>query len=143
MLGEQPRAAPRSSVVAPDQRRQRLRDPGCGGRTDGERGRADRRRVERRVLGEDRRLQPAKLGSGFEAELLAEDVSALLEDPQRVGLPTGAVQREHQQPAEPLAQRMRGDELLELDDCSLVAAELELEVEPLLDRRRAAAPTAG
>ena len=72
--------------------------------------------VQRRVLGEDRRLQPAQLGSRLEAELLAEELPALLEDPEGVGLPPGAVEREHQQPAEPLAQRMRGDELLELDD---------------------------
>ena len=75
----------------------------------------------------------AELVTRFEPELLAQDVTTVLEDAQRVGLPTGAVQREHQQPAKPLAQRMRGDELLESDDGTLVTTELELEVEPLLD----------
>ena len=92
---------------------------------------------------EDRRLQPAQLRARFEAELLAQELAALLEDPERVGLPPGAVQREHQQPAEPLAQRMGGDELLELDDGPLVATELELEVEPLLDHARAETRTTG
>ena len=72
--------------------------------------------VERRVLGEDRRLQPAQLGPRLEPELLAQEAATLLEDAEGVGLPAGAVQREHQQPAEALAQRMGGDELLELDD---------------------------
>ena len=117
MLGEQ-RVRSRSSCVAADQRRQRLGDA-CRDAFARAAVRADATgRVERRVLGEDRRLQPAELGTRFEPELLAQEVAALLEDPQRVGLPAGAVQREHQQPAEPLAQRMRGDELLELDDAA-------------------------
>ena len=69
----------------------------------------------------------------FEPELLAQDVPTVLEDAQRVGLPTGPVQREHQQTAQPLAQRMGGDQLLELDDHTLVPTERELEVDPLLD----------
>ena len=70
--------------------------------------------VERPVLGQDRGLQLAELVTGFEPELLTEKLTAVLEHAERVGLPAGAVQREHQQPAEPLAQRMRRDELLEL-----------------------------
>ena len=75
----------------------------------------------------------AELVTRFEPELVAEDAPTVLEDAQRVGLPAGPVQREHQQPAQPLAQRMRGDQLFELDDHALVATERELEVEPLLD----------
>ena len=92
-------------------------------------------RVERSVLGEDRRLQLPELMTRFEPELVAQNVTTVLEDAQRVGLPTGPVQREHQQAPQPLAQRMRRDELLELDDHALVTTERELEVEPLLDHR--------
>ena len=81
------------------------------------------------------RLQLAGALARFEPELLARRCAAVLEDAERVGLPTGPVQREHEQAPEPLAQRMRGDELFELDDHALVPTERELEVEPLLDRR--------
>ena len=73
--------------------------------------------------------------TGLEPELLGQDVSTFLEDAERVGLPAGAVQREHEQSAKPLAERMRRDELLELDDHTLVTTERELEIEPLLDHR--------
>ena len=118
--------------VAPDQRSQRLGDARPGPR---HRNRGDERRWrrgQRGVLGEDRRLQPAEIGPGFEAQLLAQEAAALLEDPEGVGLPAGSVQSQHQQPAEPLAQGMGGDEVLELDDDSLVAAELELDSKALL-----------
>jgi hypothetical protein len=91
------------------------------------------RRVQRTVLGEDGGLQLPELMTRFEPELVAQDVATVLEDAQRVGLPAGPVQREHQQAPQPLAQRMRRDELLELDDHTLVPTERELEVEPLLD----------
>ena len=61
-------------------------EPGAGG---GERCEVPAWRRQRRVVGEDRRLQPAQLGSRFEAELLAQELTALLEDPERVGLPPG------------------------------------------------------
>ena len=61
---------------------------------------------QRRVLGEDRRLQPAQLGPRFEAELLDQQAATLLEHPQRISLAPGAVQRQHQQPTQALAQRM-------------------------------------
>ena len=116
MLGEQ-RPEVAHLRVAADQRCQRLGDARVGRRAAIGRGAgAAGRRGQRGVVGEDRRLQPAQLGPRFEAELLAEELTALLEDPERVGLSPGAVEREHQQPTEPLAQRMGGDELLELDD---------------------------
>ena len=54
---------------------------------------------------------------------------------QRVGLPAGPVQRNHQQAAGPVAQRMRGDERLRARRSGPVSAELQLDVEPLLERR--------
>ena len=93
--------------------------------------------VERSVLGQDRCLQRAQLVAGFEPELLAEDMTAVLEDPQGIGLSTRAVQREHQESAQPFSKRICGDELVELGDGALVTTELELDVEPFLDQREA------
>ncbi len=91
------------------------------------------RRVERRVLGEDRGLQPAQLGSRVEPELLAEDVTTFLEDPQGIGLPAGAIQRNHQERTRTLTERVRRDERFELADHTSVSPELKLHVELLLD----------
>ena len=95
------------------------------------------RRVEAPVLGQDRRLQLPEVVAGFEPELLAEHPTAVLERPEGVGLPPGAVEGEHQEPPEPLAERMPGDELLELGDRGQVPTELQLQLEPLLDDREA------
>ena len=48
-----------------------------------------------------------------------------------VCLPPGAVQGEHQLLAQPLVQGVLGDELLELADHAVVAAERELAVDPV------------
>ena len=53
---------------------------------------------------------------------------------ERLGLPAGAVEREHQLPAQSLPQRMLADERLELADELGVAATLEIGVEPRLER---------
>ena len=143
MLGEQSREVAQLDVAS-DQRRQRFGDRRARARRAAIAPRTgDGRRVERTVLGEDRRLQLPELVTRFEPELLAEDVTTLLEDAQRVGLPAGPVQREHQQAPEPLAQRMRGDELLELDDRTLVTTELRARGRAAPRSRRGAAPTTG
>src|SRR5262249_56843039 len=56
---------------------------------------------------------------------------------ERLGLPPGAVEREHQLPAEALTQRVPSHEPLELADELRVAAELEIGVDPLLEREYA------
>ena len=53
---------------------------------------------------------------------------------ERLRVPTRAVEREHQLPAEPLHERMLGDERLELADELAVATELEVGVDPRLER---------
>ncbi len=65
----------------------------------------------------------------FEPELVAENATTFLEDAERIGLPTGPVQREHSSPEEVRAADAprRG---FELDDHALVTAERELEIEP-------------
>ena len=120
-------------VVASHQRGERCRDRRVrlGGRSRG--ARDDRWRVERPVLVQDRGLQLAEFVTGLQPEFLTEKLTAILEHAERVGLPARAVQRDHQQPAESLTQRIRRDELLQLRDGLLVATEPELDVEPLLD----------
>ena len=54
------------------------------------------REVERRVLGEDRRLEALQLAPGVQAELLDERVAGAPVGVERVGLAAGAVEREHQ-----------------------------------------------
>jgi len=57
--------------------------------------------------------------------------------PHGLGLPTGPGQRHQQVADEPLAQRVRGHHVRQLADHLVVAAQLELEREALLDRREA------
>src|SRR5204862_6943776 len=73
----------------------------------------------------------------LQPELLAQDAASLLEDPEGVGLPAGGVESQNQQPAKPFSQRVFGDELFQLNDGALMATQLELDVEPLLDRGEA------
>jgi hypothetical protein len=56
---------------------------------------------------------------------------------QRICLPARAVEREHQLPAQALAQRMVGDERVELADQLLVQAAREVAVDPLHPRDEA------
>jgi hypothetical protein len=97
----------------------------------------DDRCVERRVLRQDLGLQPAQFGSRVEPELLAEDLTSLLEGPQGIRLAPCPIQGDHEQPSEPLAQRMRGDDRFQLDDHVLVTTESKRGVEPLLDHGEA------
>jgi hypothetical protein len=72
---------------------------------------------------------------GVDAELLDQRPASALERMQRVGLPATAVQREHQLAAQALAKRVLRDERLELRDQLVMAAECQLSVDAILDRR--------
>ena len=61
--------------------------------------------------------------------------AAALERMQRVGLPAAAVEREHQLAAQALAKRVLRDERLELRHQLVVAAEREVSVDAILERR--------
>ena len=75
----------------------------------------DRAAVDReRLLAEDRRVHAAQQRARLEAELLDEQLPSLAVDLERLRLPAGAVEREHELRAQPLAQRVRADEALEL-----------------------------
>ena len=98
------------------------------------RGRRLERDLECRLLAQDRRLQALKQRARHEAELLVEGLARLPIDLERVRLATGAVESEHQLPAQPLAQRVVPDQGLELRHQVGCAAEREIRHEALLDR---------
>ena len=79
----------------------------------------------------------------LDAELLGEQAARLVVDTQRVRLTAGAIEREHQLPAQPLAQRMTGDERLELGDDLGVTREREVGLDPFLDGGQAELLQAG
>ena len=66
-------------------------------------------------------LEPLQLAAGFDSDLLEQDPPGLLVDPQRIGLPSTAVQGQHPQPPPPLPQRLLLDEALEDRDDGLRA----------------------
>ena len=104
-----------------------------GGQVAGTRVRVGR---ERRILREDLAVELLQLRTRFESELVdkrAADRSVVLE---RFCLTARAVERQHQLAVDTLPQRIRGRELLQLRDELAVAAERELGVESLLERRQ-------
>ena len=66
----------------------------------------DARRVKRGVLLQYPRLELLQRGRGLEAERLDEREARRTERLQRLRLPAGAIQRDHQLAAQPLVQRM-------------------------------------
>ena len=101
-----------------------------------------RGRGERRVVGEDRLLEVAQLGPGLEPQLVQRR-PGVLEGGERVGVPAGAVEREHLLAAQALAQGMLGDERLELADEAGVLAVVERRPGRGPRSRSPAAPRAG
>ena len=79
-------------------------------------------------------MQPAQLRAGLDADLLHERRARAAVGLQRLRLPPGAIQREHQLPVQALAQRMLGDEPLELADQLAMAPVRELGVDRLRER---------
>ena len=86
-------------------------------------------------MDEDHPLECAQLLARLEAELVERE-PRLLVGGERVDLPTGAVEREHLQPPQPLACRVLAGERLQLADQLGVHAELELRLDPVLERRQ-------
>ena len=81
-------------------------------------------------------MELAQLPARLDAELVDERPSGGLVDVERLGLPTAPVEREHQQRAEPLTQRMLGGERLELRDQVWPATEREICLDPFLENRQ-------
>ena len=91
-------------------------------------------RVEGRILAQDRALEPLQGGPGFQAELADHHLAGRPVGAERFGLPSAAVQREHQLPVQALAQRVHRDQCLELADDVGVAAEGQVGLDPVFDR---------
>ena len=92
------------------------------------------RRRQIRVLPEDRRLELLQRLARLEAQLVGELAPGLAVRLERLGLALAAVEREHQLVPEPLPQRMRGHERLELRHQLGVAAEREVGLDTQLER---------
>jgi hypothetical protein len=90
--------------------------------------------VERGVLAQDRVVEPAQLGAGLDTDLLDEHRARVPIGVERVGLATAAVEREHPQAMQALAQRLLHDQRLELAYHLGVAPGGEVLADRLLDR---------
>jgi hypothetical protein len=82
-------------------------------------------------------VQPAQCRAGLDAELLDEPPPGRVECRQGVGLSSGAVERAHLQLHEALVERVGGHERFELSEQLAMAAELEVELDPLDHRAEA------
>ena len=96
-------------------------------------GRLDRKR---RILLEDRLLQLLQGGARLEAELVPHRLAHPPKHLERRGLPIAPIEGEHQLPAEPLAARVLRDQRLELGNEIAMAAELQVGLDPILERRQ-------
>ena len=96
-----------------------------------------RGKVERRVLGQDRLLQATELDARLHPDLLDQHGARLAVGVQRLGLAAGAIERQHALRVQPLVQRMRADQRLELADHLVVAAFCQVGVDRLLGRAHA------
>ena len=89
-----------------------------------------------RVVVEDLPLKCLEPSSGLEADLVERraQVPVHLE---RFALPSGAVERKHELRSQPLPVRMRRDQHLQLARELCVAAEVQVGVDPVLERGQA------
>jgi hypothetical protein len=108
--------------------RRRCRGAGCG---------HERRGCKRWVLAENGPLELAQRWARLDPELLHQCAAGVLIDGKRLGLPPRAIEREHQLPAQALAQGMRGDQRLELADQLGMAPPGQVGLDALLDRGHA------
>src|SRR5262249_44221645 len=83
-----------------------------------------------------RPLELAQRSGGLDPELLDELLSRRSVDVERLGLSSRSIEAEHQLAAKALAKRVLGNELHELPYRFRMAPELELRVDPLLERRQ-------
>jgi hypothetical protein len=93
--------------------------------------------LERRILAQDRLVEVAQRAAGLDSELLDEDRPRFLIRLERLRLPPGTVEGEHQLSAEALAVWVLAHERLELADERRVAAGGEIGVDPVLEARQA------
>ncbi len=94
-------------------------------------------RLELCVLAQDRPLEALELRARVDPELLGQRPAGVAVDAERVGLAARAVKRQHELPAQTLAQRVLTDQRLKLADERGVEAEGEIGLDPLLERGEA------
>ena len=99
-------------------------------------GRRRRGRVELGVLTQDRLLELAQLAAGLDPELVDERAARVLVGAERLGLAPRAVQRAHELAAQALAQRVLGDQRLELGH-DVAAPEREVGLDAIRGRLQA------
>ena len=80
-------------------------------------------------------MQVLQLGTRLDADLFDQRSPGCAVRLERLGLAPAAVERQHLQAAQALAQRVLGDQRLELRGDGRVAAERELRRDPVLERR--------
>ena len=97
----------------------------------------ERRGAARDLVGEDRLLELAQLRAGREAELLVQAGAQVAVGRERVRLAAEPVERAHLLTAQALAQRMLGDQRLQLGGEQRVLAALEVGLDALLERQHA------
>src|SRR5207248_4085211 len=89
-------------------------------------------RFQRGILAQDRALQLLQWRTRLDSELLDERLSRLLVHGEGFCLPAGAVESKHQLSPQPLAQRVKRDQPLELRNELVAAAALEIGLDPPL-----------
>ena len=103
---------------------------------EGRPGRGRCRPVERGRLAQDVGLELAQPRAPVDPELLAQGVARGLEGAQCLGLPAGSVQGQHQQPVQPLPERVETDQLRQLGRGRGMPADGELGGQPVLESGR-------
>ena len=93
------------------------------------------RDIQRSILCDDRCLEPPKLRSRIDPQLVGEQRPGPLVSAKGVALPAGAVEGEHQLAPSPFAQRRLGHRGLEIADDFRGAARREQRVCPILHER--------
>ena len=81
-------------------------------------------------------MDTAELRTRIDTKLIREHLAGIVEGLQRLGLAAAAVQRDHQQPAHPLAQRVFRDQRGQRGHGLLVAAQVQQHVRALFRGRR-------
>ena len=106
----------------------------CAGRHGGGRGRrSPAGRASSASACRMRCWSCGQFGARVDAQFLGEQPAGVGVHGQRLRLPPAAVQRHHQQLAQPLPQRVGGGERGQFGDRLRVAAELQVQVEPGLE----------
>ena len=88
-------------------------------------GAARRAAVERRVLAQDGGLEVAQPLADVDAQLVVEPAAQVVQQAERVGLPAGPVERDHELAVDALVVPVVGGELLQVPDDLLMLTQRE------------------